>query len=181
MTATTIDSVSASQGAATGQYPWWRGNARFIDRSGQLLGAHLAQVALIVFWAGAMTLFEVSNFSPTQPMYEQGLILLPNLARLGYGLGDGGVVADIYPFYVIGVLHLISSAVLGAGGLYHALLGPATLSSEGTLAGSFGYDWSDPDKMTSILGIHLVVLGLGAWLLVIKAMFWGGAVRCQPR
>jgi photosystem II CP43 chlorophyll apoprotein len=28
--------------------------------------------------------------------------------------------------------------------------------------------------MTTILGIHLIILGLGAWLLVIKAMYLGG-------
>ena len=28
--------------------------------------------------------------------------------------------------------------------------------------------------MTTILGIHLILLGLGAWLLVIKAMYLGG-------
>ena len=156
------------------QYPWWQGNARLIDRSGQLLGAHVAQVGLIVFWAGAMTLFEIAHFDLNRPMYEQGLILLPNLARLGYGLGAEGTVIDLYPYYVIGVLHLISSAVLGAGGLYHALIGPPVLASARTFAGSFGYDWENPQQMTSILGIHLVFLGLGAWLLVLKAMFWGG-------
>ena len=166
--------AAASMSAPDQSYPWWQGNARLIERSGQLLGAHLAQVALIVFWAGAMTLFELAHFDLTQPMYEQGLILLPNLARLGYGMGTDGTVIDLYPYYVIGVLHLISSAVLGAGGLYHALVGPPVLALDRTFAGSFGYDWKDPQQMTSILGVHLAVLGLGAWLLVLKAMFWGG-------
>ncbi len=32
----------------------------------------------------------------------------------------------------------------------------------------------DANKMTTILGIHLVLLGLGAGLLVVKAVFFGG-------
>jgi hypothetical protein len=33
-----------------------------------------------------MNLFEVAHFIPEKPMYEQGLILLPHLATLGYGV-----------------------------------------------------------------------------------------------
>jgi hypothetical protein len=80
-----------------------------------------------VFWAGAMNLFEVAHFVPEKPMYEQGLILLPHLATLGWGVGPGGEVLDTFSYFVSGVLHLISSAVLGFGGIYHALLGPETL------------------------------------------------------
>ncbi|KAI9075508.1 hypothetical protein K1719_042519 [Acacia pycnantha] len=74
-----------------------------------------------------MNLFEVAHFVPEKPMYEQGLILLPHLATLGWGVGPGGEVIDTFPYFVSGVLHLISSAVLGFGGIYHALLGPETL------------------------------------------------------
>jgi len=63
-----------------------------------------------------MTLFEVAHFIPEKPMYEQGLILLPHLAAQGWGVGPGG--DQHLPYFVVGVLHLISSAVLGFGGIY---------------------------------------------------------------
>ncbi|MBE7385417.1 MAG: chlorophyll a/b binding light-harvesting protein [Leptolyngbya sp. SIO1E4] len=149
--------------------PLLAGNIRFKDLSGRLLGAHVAHAGLIVLWAGAMTLFELSRFDPSLPMYDQNLILLPHLAALGIGVGAGGEVIDTYPYYAIGIVHLISSAVLGAGGIYHAVLGPERLNPKG-----FGYDWQDGNKMTTILGIHLVLLGLGALLLVLKATRFGG-------
>lgn len=153
------------------QIPWRAGNARLVDVSGRLLGAHVAHAGLIVLWAGAITLFEVANFDPSRSMYEQGLIVLPNLARLGFGMGEGGMVVDTYPYFVIGALHLISSAFLGAGGIFHALKGPAKLEGKFPF---FGYRWDDARKMTTILGIHLVLLGIGAFLLAAKAMAFGG-------
>jgi len=163
--------VAGNRDQESSGFAWWAGNARLINLSGKLLGAHVAHSGLIVFWAGAMTLFEVAHFVPEKPMYEQGLILLPHLATLGWGVGPGGEVIDTFPYFVVGVLHLISSAVLGLGGIYHAVRGPETLED---YSGFFGYDWKDKNKMTTILGFHLIVLGLGALLLVIKAMFVGG-------
>lgn len=157
--------------AQTRDIPWRAGNARLVNLSGKLLGAHVAHAGLIVLWAGAITLFEVSNFDPSLPMSEQGLIVLPNLARLGFGIGEGGMVTDTHPFFVIGALHLISSAVLGAGGIFHALRGPTKLEDQFSF---YGYRWDDANKMTDILGIHLFLLGVAALAFVAKAMFWGG-------
>jgi photosystem II CP43 chlorophyll apoprotein len=171
VTLSTNSMVAGNRDQESSGFAWWSGNARLINLSGKLLGAHVAHAGLIVFWAGAMTLFEVAHFVPEKPMYEQGLILLPHLATLGWGVGPGGEVIDTFPYFVVGVLHLISSAVLGLGGIYHAVRGPETLEEYSAF---FGYDWKDKNKMTTILGFHLIVLGIGALLLVIKAMFVGG-------
>ncbi|WZY99207.1 hypothetical protein YC2023_071536 [Brassica napus] len=41
------------------------------------------------------------------------------LLNEGGGVGPGGDVIDTFPYFVSGILHLISSAVLGFGGIYH--------------------------------------------------------------
>jgi photosystem II CP43 chlorophyll apoprotein len=172
---TAAQSVSPSNlpadSRSSSQIPWRAGNARLADLSGRLLGAHVAHAGLIVLWAGAITLFELSRFDPARPMYEQGLIVLPNLARLGLGVGKGGAIVDTYPYFVVGVIHLISSAVLGAGGLFHVFKAPEKLES---VSPFFGYRWTDANKMTTILGIHLTLLGVGALMLVAKAIALGG-------
>src|SRR3990172_11269383 len=61
----------AGRDQETTGFAWWAGNARLINLSGKLLGAHVAHAGLIVFWAGAMNLFEVAHFVPEKPMRSE--------------------------------------------------------------------------------------------------------------
>ena len=150
------------------------GNARLINVSGQLLGAHLAHAGLMMFWAGSTAIAEVSQFDPSQTIADQSLVVIPHLATLGFGMSGDGMAIDPYPYFVIGVLHLIASAVLAAGGFHHIFVGASVLSKAGAPARMFHYDWSDHKKLGLILGHHLIFLGVGAWLFVAKAVWLDG-------
>nr|YP_009526518.1 hypothetical protein [Ammopiptanthus mongolicus]AXV54277.1 hypothetical protein [Ammopiptanthus mongolicus] len=85
------------------------------------------------------------------------------------------------PMYEQGLILLphLATLVLGFGGIYHALLGPETLEESFPF---FGYVWKDRNKMTTILGIHLLLLGEG-WIVsvddledIIGGHVWLGSI-----
>ena len=120
-----------------------------------------------------MTLFESSHFVISKPFYEGGNILLPHLATLAFALEPGGEVTDTYAYFLVGVFHLISSAVVALGGIYHAIFGPERLE-ETFSAFIFAFQWQDRFRITAILGAHLLTLALAVLLLFLKASFLGG-------
>ena len=60
-----------------------------------------------------MSLFEAAQFVSEKSICEQGFILIPHMAALSFGVGPGGEIYSIYPLFIIGVLHIIVSGILG--------------------------------------------------------------------
>jgi hypothetical protein len=69
-----------------------------INLSGKLLGAHVAHAGLIVFWAGAMNLFEVAHFVPELKHRETKKIEISNNANL----------KDLYEFHNLQIERFLS-------------------------------------------------------------------------
>ena len=72
---TPFNTVIAGRDIESTGFAWWSGNARLINVSGKLLGAHVAHAGLMVFWCGAMTLFEVAHYIPEKPFTSKVVFL----------------------------------------------------------------------------------------------------------
>lgn len=155
------------------------------NRSGRFISSHVVHTGLICFGAGANTLFELARYNPSLPLGEQGFVVLPHLAGLGLGGIENGVFTDTSSLFIVAVLHLIFSAVYGGAGMLHAFRYKEKLEDypKGSWANKFAFNWDDPDRLTFILGHHLIFLALGCIQFVEWARIHGiydpaiGAVR----
>ena len=62
-----------SYGSSSVSYDWWAGNSGVAKRSGSFIAAHAAHAGLIMFWAGAFTLFELARYDGTNLHGQRGL------------------------------------------------------------------------------------------------------------
>ena len=113
--------------------PWWAGNARLVNLSGRLLGAHIAHAGLIVLWAGAWLLVAKAMFGGG--LYDAALgsvrvVSDPTLSAgqiFGYlfGLhGSAGMAAVDNLEDLVGG-HIWVGLLCIAGGAWHILTTPS--------------------------------------------------------
>jgi len=74
----------------------WKCSFNYV--SGKLLGAHVAHAGLMVFWAGAMILFEVSHFVP-ESLYTNKVLSVCNIWQHWVTVSDP-VVKSLQQYHI---------------------------------------------------------------------------------
>ena len=97
--------------------PWFLVHVVVLNDPGRLLAVHLVHTGLVSGWAASMALFEASKYDPTDyvfnPMWRQGMYVLPFMARLGVTTSWSGWSATGTGALTMGCLSL----ALGTGSI----------------------------------------------------------------
>jgi photosystem II CP47 chlorophyll apoprotein len=156
--------------------PWYRVHIVLINDPGRLLAVHLMHTSLVAGWAGAMALYELAVFDPgdpvLNPMWRQGMFLLPFMTRLGVTQSWGGwsitgesldgKSVGIWSYEGVALAHILLSGLCFLAALWHwrfwdlELFRNPVNNEETTLA------------LPTIFGIHLLLasvlcFGFGAF------------------
>ena len=74
--------------------PWYRVHTVVLNDPGRLLSVHIMHTALVAGWAGSMALYELAVFDHSDPvldpMWRQGMFVIPFMTRLGITNSWGG-------------------------------------------------------------------------------------------
>jgi photosystem II CP47 chlorophyll apoprotein len=145
--------------------PWYRVHTVVLNDPGRLISVHLMHTALVAGWAGSMALYELAIFDPSDPtlnpMWRQGLYVMPFMARLGVTSSWGGwnVTGQPYTdpgfwsFEGVAIAHIILSGLLFLAACWHWVFWDLELFRDPRT----GEPALDLPKM---FGIHLFLSGL---------------------
>jgi photosystem II CP47 chlorophyll apoprotein len=121
--------------------------------------------ALVAGWAGSMALYELAIFDPSDPvlnpMWRQGMFVLPFMARLGvtgsWGgwsvTGETGVNPGFWSFEGVAAAHIVLSGLLFLAAVWHWVFWDLELFVDAR-TGEAALD------LPKMFGIHLFLSGL---------------------
>jgi len=145
--------------------PWFRVHVLVLNDPGRLLAVHLVHTGLVAGWASSMAFYEIARYDPTDPrfnpMWRQGMFVLPFLARLGvtsswagWSLTQvSGVVPQAWSVEAVATSHILLSGGLFAASLWHWVFWDLDLFRD-RLSNNRVID------APRLFGIHLVLAGI---------------------
>ena len=111
--------------------PWYRVHAVVLNDPGRLIAVHLMHTALVSGWAGSMAFYELAVFDPADPvlnpMWRQGMFVLPFMTRLGVtrtwnGWNISGESVSSYTLWSydsVATCHIVLSGLLFFAAIWH--------------------------------------------------------------
>ncbi|MBD2039906.1 photosystem II chlorophyll-binding protein CP47 [Microcoleus sp. FACHB-672] len=145
--------------------PWYRVHTVVLNDPGRLISVHLMHTALVAGWAGSMALYELAIFDPSDPvlnpMWRQGMYVMPFMARLGVTdswrgwsvTGATAVDPGVWSVEGVAAAHIILSGLLFLAACWHWVYWDLELFRDPRT----GEPALDLPKM---FGIHLFLSGL---------------------
>jgi photosystem II CP47 chlorophyll apoprotein len=145
--------------------PWYRVHTVVLNDPGRLIAVHLMHTSLVAGWAGSMALYELAIFDPSDPilnpMWRQGMYVMPFMARLGVTDSWGGwsITGEsvsnpgLWSFEGVALTHIILSGLCFLAAIWHWVYWDLDLFR----APRTGEPSIDLPK---VFGIHLFLSGL---------------------
>ena len=145
--------------------PWYRVHTVVLNDPGRLIAVHLMHTALVAGWAGSMALYELAIYDPSDPvlnpMWRQGMYVLPFMSRLGvvgsWGgwnvMGAPSYDPGFWSFEGVAAAHIVLSGLLFLAACWHWVYWDLELFQDPRT----GESALDLPKM---FGIHLFLSGL---------------------
>ena len=111
--------------------PWYRVHTVVLNDPGRLIAVHLMHTSLVAGWAGSMALYELAVFDPSDPvlnpMWRQGMYVMPFMARLGVTDSWGGwsITGEsvsnpgIWSFEGVALTHIVLSGLCFLAAVWH--------------------------------------------------------------
>lgn len=168
--------------------PWYRVHTVVLNDPGRLIAVHLMHSSLVSGWAGSMAFYELAVFDPSDPvlnpMWRQGMFVLPFMTRLGITQswggwtisGDTSTNPGIWSYEGVATAHILLSGGLFAAALWHWVYWDLELFRD-PRTGKPALD------LPKIFGIHLFLSGLlcfGFGALHVTGLFGPGIWISDP-
>ncbi|CAK9250578.1 unnamed protein product [Sphagnum jensenii] len=145
--------------------PWYRVHTVVLNDPGRLIAVHLMHTALVSGWAGSMALYELAVFDPSDPildpMWRQGMFVIPFMTRLGITKSWGGwsitgetvTNAGLWSYEGVAAVHIVLSGLLFLAAIWHWVFWDLELFRD-ERTGKPSLD------LPKIFGIHLFLSGV---------------------
>jgi photosystem II CP47 chlorophyll apoprotein len=145
--------------------PWYRVHTVVLNDPGRLIAVHLMHTSLVSGWAGSMAFYELAVFDPSDPvlnpMWRQGMFVLPFMTRLGISQSWGGwqisgetaTNPGVWSYEGVATAHIVLSGLLFLAAIWHWVYWDLELFRDPRTG--------DPAlDLPKIFGIHLFLSGL---------------------